>query len=88
MGRIQYRTLGENGILSKMKNYKPHDAFAMLYITTKDLYPGPDWTYCYGWANPVESTGVFSFLRYDPVWDGLDDPNREKTWLHMNVQNM
>ena len=53
VGQTQYRTGGETGILTKMMKYKPHDSFAMLYITNKDLYPGPDWSYCFGWSNPL-----------------------------------
>lgn len=47
----------------------------------KDLYPGPRWNFCFGWASYTEGVGAFSFCRYDPAWDGIDDPDREKNLL-------
>jgi archaemetzincin len=40
----------------------------MLTITMQDLYPGPNWAYCFGWAMYKARTGVFSFLRFDPEY--------------------
>ena len=80
-GEKQYRTCGENGILCKLKKYRPDNSYAMLCITMKDLYPGPNWGYCFGWASYNEGVGAFSFLRYDPSWDGIEDPEKEKNML-------
>lgn len=53
----------------------------MLLLTMKDLYPQPSWAFCFGWASFTEGVGAFSFCRYDPAWDGIDDPDREKNLL-------
>ena len=73
----QYRACGSSGILVKMKKYKPADCYATLAMTNNDLYPGPKWNFCYGWASYTEGVGTFSFCRYDPAFDGIDDPNRD-----------
>ena len=80
-GDTQYRTCGDRGILFKLKKYRPDNSYAMLCITMKDLYPGPNWAYCFGWASYNEGVGAFSFLRYDPSWDGIEDPDKEKNML-------
>jgi len=64
-----------------MGTYKPLDTYAMCAITNNDLYPGPSWNYCFGWASYTEGVGTFSFCRYDPAWDGIEDPDREKNLL-------
>jgi len=84
----QYRTCGENGILAQLKKYRPDDSYAMLCITMKDLYPGPRWAFCFGWASFNAGVGAFSFLRYDPSWLGIEDPNSEKTMLSMGCHIM
>lgn len=53
----------------------------MQLITMKDLYPGPRWNFCFGWSSYTEGVAAFSFARYDPAWDGIDDPDREKNLL-------
>jgi len=78
---MQYQACGKNGILGKMGTYKPLDTYAMLAITNNDLYPGPRWNFCFGWASYTEGVGTFSFCRYDPEWDGIEDPDREKNLL-------
>jgi archaemetzincin len=45
----------------------------MLTITMEDLYPGPNWAYCFGWAMYKARTGVFSFLRFDPKYINGDE---------------
>ncbi len=42
----------------------------MLTVTMQDLYPFDSWNYVFGWANYTSRTGVFSFGRYDPVFNG------------------
>ena len=78
---LQYACCGKRGILNKLPRYRPSDSYAMLCITMKDLYPGPRWNFCFGWASYTEGVGAFSFCRYDPAWDGIDDPDREKNLL-------
>ena len=77
----QYRTCGKPGILSKMPTYRPTDNYAMLLCTMKDLYPQPSWAFCFGWASFTAGVGCVSFARYDPAWDGIEDPENEKNLL-------
>jgi predicted Zn-dependent protease len=70
----QWHALGINNAL---KRHKPGDAYAILGLTNQDLYPGPKWNFVFGWASYTEGVGCFSFCRYDPEWDGIDDPDRE-----------
>ena len=76
-GQTQYATCGKNGILNRLVRYRPRDSYAMLCITMWDLYPGPNWNFCFGWASYTEGVGAFSFCRYDSDWDGIQDNNRE-----------
>ena len=77
----QYRCRGKDGILMKMPKYRPSDNYAMLLCTMKDLYPQPSWAFCFGWATYDGGVGCVSFARYDPAWDGIEDPDSEKTLL-------
>lgn len=77
----QYQTCGDRGILNRLRSYRPQDSYSMLCLTMKDLYPGPKWSFCFGWASFTEGVGAFSFCRYDPEWDGIEDPDREKNLL-------
>ena len=79
--KTQYRTCGKTGILTQLPKYRPRDAYSTLLITMKDLFPQPSWSFCFGWASFTEGVGAFSFCRYDPAWDGIDDPDREKNLL-------
>ena len=80
-GHMQYATCGTNGILNRLVGYRPRDSYAMLCITMRDLYPGPRWNFCFGWASYTEGVGAFSFCRYDPEFDGIEDDDREKNLL-------
>lgn len=77
----QYRCCGKNGILGRLPTHRPADSYACLCITMKDLYPGPSWGFCFGWASFTEGVGGFSFCRFDPAWDGINDPQGEKNLL-------
>ena len=77
----QYKCCGKNGILTKLPAHRPPDSYSCLCITMKDLYPGPKWGFCFGWASYTEGVGGFSFCRFDPAWDGITDPDSEKNLL-------
>ena len=77
----QYRCCGKTGILMKLPAHRPADSYSCLCITMQDLYPGPKWGFCFGWASYTEGVGGFSFKRFDPAWDGITDPNAEKNLL-------
>lgn len=52
-----------------MKTCIPNDAYCVMGITLKDIYPGPNWNYVYGWATYKARVGIFSFAR----WNEEDD---------------
>jgi len=45
-----------------------HDAYSVTAITMFDLYPSPKWNFVFGQARSAESVGVFSFIRYSPMF--------------------
>lgn len=55
-------------ILKKLLQYKKKETYAILGVTTMDLYPGIKWNYVFGWANFGSGSGVFSFKRYHPTY--------------------
>ena len=64
--REGFRQYMATTILKKTIPLVPNDAYCMLTITMQDLYPGNNWSYCFGWASYTSRSGVFSFLRFDP----------------------
>lgn len=66
-GRPQILT---TDVLDWLAKDLPRDAFCVLALTTTDLYPEPAWNYVFGQASFFDRTGVFSFARYDPAFDG------------------
>ena len=64
-------------ILEKTIPLVPEDAYCMLSVTMQDLYPNPAWSYVFGMGEYEARTGVFSFLRYDPLFYGLKDDRRD-----------
>jgi len=63
----QYHT---RTILSGMKRRVPEDAYALIGVTTADLYPDPAWNFVFGYASFDERVGVYSFARFDPAFHG------------------
>lgn len=53
-------------VLAFLKTRLPEDAFCVLGITMRDLYPKASWNYVFGQASLRERVGVYSFARYDP----------------------
>lgn len=48
----------------------PDDAFATIAFTNKDLWPGNDWNYVFGYAAYFDRVGVWSLYRFgDPEED-------------------
>ena len=78
---MQYSTHGPNGLLKQLPRYKPSDAYCMIGITNEDLYPQESWNFCFGWATYNVGVGAFSFCRYDPSWDGIEDDNSDQNLL-------
>jgi len=63
----------------------PADAYCMLTVTMQDLYPFDTWNYVFGWANYTSRTGVFSFGRYDPAFNGREENEETENELLENA---
>jgi archaemetzincin len=59
-------------ILAYMEKRVPKDAYCVMGITLKDIYPGDSWNFVYGWAKYKARVGIFSFLRWDEEFAGGD----------------
>lgn len=69
-------------VLDAIQERVPRDAFCVLAITMKDLYPRPEWNFVYGLAKLSQRVGVFSFVRHDPCAGRRDrDPLQESQLL-------
>ena len=64
------RQLLSADVLALLKKDLPDDAFCLLAITMKDLYPDPSWNYVFGQASLRARVGVFSFAGYHPAFYG------------------
>ena len=53
----------------------------MIGLTNEDLYPDEHSGFCYGWSKYSEKVGAISFHRYNPSFDGIQDPTRGKNLL-------
>lgn len=65
--RDRRRTLTTD-VLRWMPDQMPSDGYALLAVTTRDLYAGNDWNFVFGEAAPLARVGVFSFARMDPAF--------------------
>lgn len=62
-------------ILDALEPVVPDHAFALLAVTGRDLYPGPEWNFVFGMARLHARVGVFSLARYDPRFlGGVESP--------------
>ena len=57
--------------IDALKPLKTRETYCVLAVTSRDLFEGKS-SVC-GLARPEESTGVFSFCRYDPWWPGNEE---------------
>ena len=76
-GWVQYSTHGKQGFLQTLPRYKPDNAYCVIGLTNEDIYPMESWNFCFGWATYNVGVGAFSFHRYDPAFDGIEDDNNE-----------
>ncbi len=59
----------------------PSDGYAMLCLTTEDLYPGESWNYVFGWAFYNPRIAAFSITRhYASFYGGAPEPD-EEDWV-------
>lgn len=78
-GRAQWKS---PDILRWMPRKLPEDAYAMIAVTMKDLYPEASWNFVFGQASLRDRVGVFSFARYHPEWYGEESgPGTEQLVL-------
>lgn len=68
-------------ILDVLVERKPKDAWALAAVTMIDLYPDDDWNFVFGYASGRDQVGVFSFVRFDPMFEGR--PRGEGFERHM-----
>jgi archaemetzincin len=57
-------------VLGVLRRILPANAFCIVGITMRDLYPSPSWNFVFGKASLGDRVGVFSFARYDPPGGG------------------
>ncbi|WAS96789.1 archaemetzincin [Nannocystis punicea] len=69
-GRDDHHQYDTRTILAGMKPRVPADAYALIAVTTADLYPDPGWNFVFGYASFDERVGVYSFARFDPAFYG------------------
>ncbi len=70
VNKVEMHQLLTPDILSWLPSRKPRDAYAIIAVTMEDLYPDEKWNFVFGQAMLQGGTGVFSFARYDPAFDG------------------
>lgn len=56
-----------------LKGKIPSKGYALMAISEKDLYPGPDWNFVFGIASYQERIGVSSIYRYQGMGLGNDN---------------
>jgi archaemetzincin len=59
-----YKQYNASEAIKELNKNLPKDCFLMIGLTTMDIYNREEWNFVYGLANPMESTGIFSFRRY------------------------
>lgn len=57
-------------VLAELRGRVPADAYCLLGLTMKDLYPGDSWNYVFGEATFEQRVGIYSFVRYTPAFWG------------------
>ena len=63
-------------ILRLLSDNLPENAFCVVAITMRDLYPAPSWNFVFGEASLRARVGVYSFARYDPQFYRTSSGNR------------
>jgi archaemetzincin len=58
-------------ILHRLSKNLPENAFCVVAITIRDLYPAPSWNFVFGEASLRDRVGVYSFARYHPQFYGI-----------------
>jgi archaemetzincin len=73
-------------ILRLLSENLPENAFCVIAITMRDLYPGPSWNFVFGEASLRDRVGVYSFARYDHRFYGINSNDREYVILRRSCK--
>ena len=73
-------------ILRLLSENLPKNAFCVVAISIRDLYPGPSWNFVFGEASLRDRVGVYSFARYDPRFYGINSSNRDSLMLRRSCK--
>jgi archaemetzincin len=73
-------------ILRLLADNLPENAFCVVAITMRDLYPGPAWNFVFGEASLRDRVGVYSFARYDPHFYGIASSDRDSLILRRSCK--
>lgn len=57
-------------VLKLLQGEIPDDAYCMIALTMRDLYPKESWNFVFGQASLRDRVGVYSFARYLPSFEG------------------
>jgi archaemetzincin len=82
-GQLQILT---GDVLRVLRRTLPANAFCIVGITMRDLYPSPSWNFVFGQASLGHRVGVFSFARYDPEFYGVRTPDRRALMLRRSCK--
>ena len=73
-------------VLDELRTRLPANAYCLLGLTMKDLYPGESWNYVFGEATFEQRVGIYSFVRYTPAFWG--QPADEGTAQRLLVRGL
>jgi archaemetzincin len=73
-------------VLRHLLQILPKDAFCIVGVTMRDLYPAPSWNFVFGEASLDDRVGVFSFARYDPQFYGIQTVDQEALVLRRSCK--
>jgi archaemetzincin len=82
-GRQQMLT---TDLLNILMQHTPRDAYCVLGLTLRDLYPDPAWNFVFGQASLRNRVGVYSLGRYDPRFYGKDSSDRPELILRRSCK--
>lgn len=77
-------------ILSKVLEPRvSQDVLCLLGVTMEDLYPEPSWNYVFGQASLGTRVGVYSLVRFYPVfWNQPESEDAERRGLRRGFQTL
>lgn len=61
--------------IEKLKSYIPKDGIFIIGLSSMDIYPREEWGFCYGLADVMSGSAVFSMRRH---YDEVDSSNKNE----------